>query len=223
MELGDIMRWATDNHNYSIVYTVAHDLCLRIINDFNVIVKSERYDGEIEELATYLAEECWFRSLRYYAPVNSWVYYIRSMIGNKCWYYRNTFEFDYDRFYDNFKKRKDDPRLAPALLDISGLHDYSSREFRKFEYVSSIDHVTITKIVDYVFRRYCIYKEDQPVVRYMKYSVMLSISRNETVIYPGLDMNKYGNCMNLIFNALKYYFRKYMKQEGDVVLGDSRF
>ena len=113
------------------------------------------------------------------------------------------------------------PNAARALLEISGMKDWSSYDYLLVDERLSFngDIVSYEKLPDYVMDNYCTFNSDTIEFKYLSISLMLSIVNNDLRYYR-LN-NDYENEMKFLLNT--YYRLLGRMTKSGVVVVDSRF
>ena len=113
------------------------------------------------------------------------------------------------------------PNAPRALLEISGMKDWSSYEYllvdEKLSYEGDV--VRYEELLDYVMENYCKFNPDTLEYKHLSISLMLSIVNNDLRYYR-LN-NDYENEMKFLLNT--YYRLLSMMTRSGVVVVDSRF
>ena len=113
------------------------------------------------------------------------------------------------------------PNTARALLEISGMKDWSSYDYilvdEKLSFNGDIVHYD--DLLDYVMYNYCTFNSDTIEYKYLSISLMLSIVNNDLRYYRLND--DYENEMKFLLNTY-YRLLSRMNRSGAVVV-DSRF
>ena len=113
------------------------------------------------------------------------------------------------------------PNAARALLEISGMKDWSSYDYVLTDERLSFngDIVSYEDLPYYVMDNYCTFNPDTIEFKYLSISLMLSIVNNDLRYYR-LN-NDYENEMKFLLNT---YYRLLGRMNGSgVVVVDSRF
>ena len=113
------------------------------------------------------------------------------------------------------------PNAARALLEISGMKDWSSYDYALVDERLSFngDIVSYEKLSDYVMDNYCTFDPDTIEYKYLSMSLMLSIVHGDLRYYR-LN-NEYENEMKFLLNT---YYRLLGRMNGSgAVVVDSRF
>ena len=113
------------------------------------------------------------------------------------------------------------PNAARALLEISGMKDWSSYDYLLVDERLSFngDIVRYVNLPDYVMDNYCTFNSDTIEYKYLSISLMLSIVNNDLRYYR-LN-NDYENEMKFLLNTYYRLLRRMTKS--GVVVVDSRF
>ena len=113
------------------------------------------------------------------------------------------------------------PNASRALLEISGMKDWSSYDYLLVDERLSFngDIVRYGKLLDYVMDNYCTFKSDTIEYKYLSISLMLSIVNNDLRYYR-LN-NDYENEMKFLLNTYHRLLKRTTKS--GVVVVDSRF
>ena len=113
------------------------------------------------------------------------------------------------------------PNASRALLEISGMKDWSSYDYLLVDDKLSFngDIVGYDKLFDYVMDNYCTFDKDTIEYKYLSISLMISIVNNELRYYKLND--NYENEMKFLFNTYNRLLSRLTKS--GVVVVDSRF
>lgn len=110
-----------------------------------------------------------------------------------------------------------DPNAGRALLEISGMKDWSSIDYQIIDEKLSFngDIVGYDKLFDYVMDNYCTFASDTNEFKYIAISLMMSIV-NHDIRYYRIDSN-YRNEMIFLLNTY-YRLLGRVDRSGDVVV-----
>ena len=102
-----------------------------------------------------------------------------------------------------------DPNASNALLEASGLADWSSREFGMLDRWNGLgegfDFVPMDHLLDYVMERYCMYAPDSIEWKYLAMSLMLSVTLGSVRMY-GIDRG-FRNELRFLLNVFGRVYR----------------
>ena len=113
------------------------------------------------------------------------------------------------------------PNASRALLEISGMKDWSSYDYALLNEKLSFsgDIVSYDKLFDYVMNNYCTFNPETIECKYITMSLMLSIVNNDLRYYRLND--NYENEMKFLLNTYHRLLKRMTKS--GVIVVDSRF
>lgn len=185
---------AFDREDISEVYKRTFDIAYRFLMNGYYKWYEERYEGEAREVCCALGEFAFTHQyLRNY--INNWAYYIRNRIPAFLYVHR---EITYNHITDELNNMiQDDPEAKYAMLEASGMKDYSSYEYRILDNISDIKYLKYEKVLDYVMRKYCIYKKGTLEYKYLNLSMMMTIYRG-CIVYYRIDKHLKNSLLLLV-------------------------
>lgn len=212
-EVGDEALSYDDAEDFGKVFECTHDIALNLMNEYEWF--EESFSGESHEIAIFIGEQMQARAqyCEWKPRIGHWYAYTRRRTPQLIAYYRYYYEKPID-----FSKYSNDPDLDETIKRVSGLKDLTHPYFNLIEESSTKRKVNVLNLVDYVMINECIYKEITVQFKYLRLSMMLSIIRFRTILYPKLS----DNYLNQLKYLLNCYYKLYKQFElNEVILVDN--
>lgn len=180
-QLGNDVSDSLENKDYGLAYTKLHDLIVIVL--FNEVkwFDGERYRGEIEDFASYVADRWIGFTLNQksrFPHVNRWYGFARSRVGKELARWRSH---HYD--YEDYSKIGHNPNAQELFDRINGYTYDTNREISIVNELDSLRFIFSNQVFDYVIDHYCLYDRYSLYRKNLGISLMLTLKRERLILY----------------------------------------